>query len=144
MTRMALLAVVFGAIGLVSAGVLAPAATGRAFQGDLTAPANGAPFGGDVVGSYRIDVRGERTMIHAEVVLQAPDGYTFEGWLVDLQTGYKLSLGELEHGTLKFQERMVNPWTYGILVITREPVGDLDPNPATPVAGALLPSPFGQ
>lgn len=142
--RILWLALVLGAIGLVSAVALAPAATAKAFRGDLTAPADGAPFGGDVVGSYRIDVHGERITIHAQVVLEALDGYTFEGWFVDMQTGYKLSLGELEDGTLRFRQRMVNPWTYGVLVITMEPVGDPDPNPATPAAGALLPAPFGQ
>jgi hypothetical protein len=39
---------------------------------------------------------------------------------------------------------MVNVYTYGVLVITTEPRWDLDPNPATPVAGALLSAPFGQ
>lgn len=144
MVRMVWVALVLGAVGLVAAGALAPVATGKGFRGDLTAPSGGAPFGGDVVGSFRIDVQGTRVTIRAEVELEAPDGYTLEGWLVDMQTDYKLSLGELDDETLRFRQQMVNPWTYGVLVITAEPVGDLNPNPAMPVAGALLPAPFGQ
>ena len=142
MTRILWAVLVLGTIGL--AAVLAPPAVAKGFRGDLTTPADGAPFGGDVVGSYRVDVHGQRVTIHADVNLEAPDGYTLEGWLVDMQTGYKLSLGGLEGGKLRFHQTMVNPWTYGVLVITAEPIADLDPNPAMPMAGALLPAPFGQ
>lgn len=134
----------FGVIGIVAAVALAPLASAQTFRGELTAPAGGAPFGGDVVGSYKISVGGGHVTVHAKVDFAPAEGQTFEGWLVDMQTGYKLSLGELNGGTLVFRQRMVNPWTYGVLVITAEPVADLDPNPATPVAGALLPAPFGQ
>lgn len=132
------------AAGLMATLALAPAVTAREFRGSLTAPSGGAPFGGEEVGSFEIEVRRNRITIEAEVDLDAPDGYTFEGWLVDMQTGYKLSLGQLDGDELRFRQRMVNPFTYGVLVITMEPVGDLDPNPAAPVAGALLESPFGQ
>jgi len=129
---------------MVGVLLMAPLAAAHAFRGDLTAPAGGNPFGSDTVGSYRIVVHGTRVVIRADVDLSPPAGYVLEGWLVDMQTGYKLSLGELRHGHLRFEQHMVNPWTYGILVITAEPAGDLDPNPAMPVAGALLPAPFGQ
>jgi hypothetical protein len=143
------------AIGILAAAALLPAAEARSFRGELTAPSGGAPFGGDIVGEYRISVRGSQVTISAWVELDPPAGYVFEGWLVDMQTGYKLSLGALSHGdddddddegrmVLEFHQRMVNVWTYGVLVITTEPSRDLDPNPATPAAGALLPAPFGQ
>jgi len=137
-------AAVFGAIALSAAITLVPLADARSFRGDLTAPSGGAPFGGDVVGDYKIQVHGGKTSIRAKVDVTAMEGYTLEWWLVDTQTGYKLSLGELQGGKLEFEQRMVNPWTYGVLVITAEPVGDLDPNPNTPVAGAALSAPFGQ
>jgi len=146
-----------GVIGILAVAALLPAAEARAFRGDLTAPSGGAPFGGDVVGEYRISVRGGQVTISAWVELDPPAGYVFEGWLVDMQTGYKLSLGGLAghgHGddddddegrmVLSFHQRMVNVYTYGVLVITAEPTRDLDPNPAMPVAGAPLPAPFGQ
>ena len=138
------LALVAGVIALTAAVALAPLANARSFRGDLTAPSGGAPFGGAVVGTYRIHVDREETSIGARVGVTPMAGYTLEGWLVDTQTGYKLSLGELERGSLEFEQHMVNPWTYGVLVITAEPIGDLDPNPNTPVAGAALPAPFGQ
>jgi len=146
---------VLGAIGVLAVAALLPAAEARAFRGELTAPSGSAPFGGDVVGAYRISVRGSQVTISAWLEMEPPAGYVFEGWLVDMQTGYKLSLGALSHGdddedneegriVLEFHQRMVNVWTYGVLVITTEPSRDLDPNPAMPVAGALLPRPFGQ
>lgn len=115
------------------------------FEGDLTAPAGGTPFGGDVVGSFEIEWDGIELEIEAEVDISPPSGYVFEGWLVDAGgTGYKLSLGQLEDGELEFEQNMVNPFTYTFLVITMEPANDLDPNPGPAVAGANLPSPFGQ
>ncbi len=114
------------------------------FKGDLTTPSGSNPFGGDVTGKYSIDVHGSMLRLMADVDAQPIQGYVYEGWLVDMQTGYKLSLGQFRDNSLKFDQHMVNPWTYGVLVITSEPVSDLDPNPATPIAGALLQSPFGQ
>lgn len=74
-------------------------------------------------------------------------GYVFEGWLVDpgADPVYKLSLGQLEDGELEFEQNLVNPFTYHLLVVTVERANDLDPNAGDPVAGAPLPSPpFGQ
>ena len=154
MVRMRWVAVL-GAIGVLAVAALLPAAEARAFRGELTAPSGSAPFGGDVVGAYRISVRGSQVTISAWLEMEPPAGYVFEGWLVDMQSPYKLSLGGLigdgdddddDEGrmVLSFHQRMVNVWTYGVLVITTEPSRDLDPNPAMPVAGALLPRPFGQ
>lgn len=155
MVRVKWVVAVLGAIGILAVAALLPAAEARAFRGELTAPSGADPFGGDAVGAYRISVRGSQVSISAWVELEPPAGYVFEGWLVDMQTGYKLSLGGLTgHGdddddhegrmVLSFHQRMVNVYTYGVLVITAEPTRDLNPNPAMPVAGALLPAPFGQ
>lgn len=115
------------------------------FEGNLTAPAGGNPFGGDVVGSFEIEWDGNELEIEAELDISPMSDYVFEGWLVDPGTDYKLSLGQLEDGELEFEQDMVNPFTYTVLVITMEEANDLDPRPDTPVAGALLPSPpFGQ
>ena len=148
---------VLGVIGILAVAALLPAAEARAFRGELTAPSGGAPFGGDVVGEYRISVRGSQVTISAWVELEPPTGYVFEGWLVDSPTGYKLSLGALagegddddddddeSRMVLQFRQRMVNVYTYAMLVITTEPTRDLNPDPAMPVAGALLSAPFGQ
>ena len=138
--------ILLGALAMtVTAGGFALAAgSTQDFRGDLTAPAGGDPFGGDVVGRYEIEVRNHRVEIEAVVFSAPPQGHVFEGWLVDMETGYKLSLGQLRRSSLEFEQRMVNPWTYGVLVITVEPSGDLDPNPVAPVGGAWLPAPFGQ
>jgi hypothetical protein len=70
--------------------------------------------------------------------LPVPDGYVLEGWLVDMDSGYKLSLGGFTTGhngdaTFHFNQRMVNFSLYEKVVITQEPAHDIDPNPATPV-----------
>ncbi|MEW6587964.1 MAG: hypothetical protein AB1299_02215 [Thermoproteota archaeon] len=62
-----------------------------------------------------------------------------EGWLVDEDTNYKLSLGKLdERGNLSFTQKMVNPSIYDFLVMTEEPINDIDPNPSTPIGGAKI------
>jgi hypothetical protein len=114
-------------------------------SGTLTAPSNGDPFGGDQVGTFNVLSDGNQTSIFAQVDLVASEGSVLEGWLVDAATDYKLSLGELnDSGSLIFHQDLVNAYTYNLLVITEEPDNDTDPNAATPVGGAPLPSPFGQ
>lgn len=132
----ALAGTILGTLGL------APVASAREFEGTLASPADGS-----TVGSFEIEVRGRNVEIEARVTVRAPEGHTLEGWLVDVVGGepaYKLSLGELRGRSLDFEQRMVNVYTYAMLVITVEPKGDLDPNPAGPVAVAVLPEPFGQ
>jgi hypothetical protein len=115
------------------------------FRGDLTSPAGGNPFGGDDIGNYAVATDGHRTVVRAHVDVEPSDGMVLEGWLVDMGTGYKLSLGQFsDRGSLSFSQRVVNPYTYNFIVVTEEPANDIDPNPATPVGGAALPSPFGQ
>ncbi len=132
------------AVGLVAAVAVLPLASAQDFRGDLTAASGDAPFGGGVVGSYKIQVNGYMVSIKADITLSASAGYVLEGWLVDMQSGYKLSLGQLKGGFLAFEQNIVNVRTYGVLVITSEPAGDLNPNPDMAVAGARLPAPFGQ
>jgi hypothetical protein len=135
-------AMVAALVALVGAFGLMPLASAQEFKGELVSTMDGS-----AVGSYAIEVRGNHVEIRARVSVSAPSGYTLEGWLVDVVGGepaYKLSLGELDGQVLRFEQRMVNVWTYAMLVITQEPSGDLDPNPAMPVAVAVLPEPFGQ
>ena len=136
---------IVGFLSLVMVFVAGSAfASSAILQGNLTAPSGSNPFGGAVVGNYEVKVNGGNVKIEAEVVTSAPVGSVYEGWLVDTQTGYKLSLGQLKDGSLEFKQNMLNPLTYGVLVITTEPVGDLNPNPNTPIGGVLLSAPFGQ
>jgi hypothetical protein len=134
-------AAIFSAMGAAEA-----TATEGLTSGTLTAPSNGNPFGGNQVGTFSVLSDGSQTSIFAHVDLVASEGSVLEGWLVDEGTGYKLSLGQLNdnNGSLSFHQVLVNAYTYNVLVITEEPDNDTDPNPATPVGGAPLPSPFGQ
>ncbi len=131
---------------LVSPLALIGTSSGLEFEGNLFAGPPPAP--GAIVGTFEIEVKGNEVRIEAEVDISVPSGFVLEGWLVDAPplggTGYKLSLGLLEDGELKFEQNMVNVFTYNFLVITMEPANDLDPNAAGPVAAAVLGAPFGQ
>jgi len=115
-------------------------------KGDLTSPQGDNPFGGNHVGTYMLGAKDENSVrIIARVQSNPSEGNVLEGWLVDMQSGYKLSTGQLSAGNnLVFMQRIVNPWIYDLIVITEEPVNDTDPNPHMPVGGVQLSEPFGQ
>jgi len=115
-------------------------------RGDLTSTADDKPFGGYVVGDYFIRVNGNDIRINTEFDAAPSEGTVYEGWLVDVDTGYKLSLGQFneQSNELFFSQEIVNPWIYNVLVISEEPMGDTDPSPHTPVGGVPLKAPFGQ
>jgi hypothetical protein len=115
-------------------------------KGELTSPADDKPFGGEAVGTYYIRVRGDdQVRVFAKLDTSPSQDSVFEGWLVDVDSDYKLSLGKTNHrDVLFFTQRMVNPWIYDVLVITQEPMDDTDPSPHTPIGGSPLGASFGQ
>ena len=113
-------------------------------NGDLTAPADDAPFGGDVVGDFSVIVTKNGALSITATIVHDSSKTVLEGWLVDIDSDYKLSLGKADQkGQLMFEQTFVNPWIYDVLVITEEPVGDHDPSPNKPVGASLLSEPFG-
>lgn len=71
------------------------------------------------------------------------EGYVLEGWLVDEDTGYKLSTGGFTvdsdgDGKMRFKQNLVNFDLYDLVVITAEPAGDVNPNPNTPIVGGAI------
>jgi len=113
---------------------------------ELTSPADGKPFGGEeVVGDYYIRVRnGEQVRVFANLD-SPPAGTVLEGWLVDVESDYKLSTGKAnDRNILIFGQRMVNPSIYDVFVITAEPIDDTDPAPTLPpIGGAPIGELFG-
>ena len=86
-------------------------------------------------------------LIQYSLISASPaEGNVYEAWLQDAGgSEYRLSLGQvMENGTIDFSQNMVNPFTYTIFFITEEPRNDVDPNPATAIAGIELKAPFGQ
>jgi len=143
--------IALGVIIVILVGVYAVQFSGfgraaqKSFQGTLTAPSGNNPFGGASVGSYNIQQSGHTVTITADVNQSPQSSKVFEGWLVDTNTGYKLSIGQLDGTKLQFSQTMVNPAIYKLLVITVEQVGKTDPNPSGVIAGgAQLPQGFGQ
>lgn len=116
----------------------------RNADGNLTAPNANKPFGGNTIGKYSKKIIGDKVSITATVNQNiskehALERHVLEGWLVDEDTNYKLSLGKLdERGNLSFTQRMVNPSIYDLLVVTEEPINDTDPSPLTPIGGAKI------
>lgn len=107
-------------------------------------------YGGQLFGLVDISTNGRTTEVNIATDFLPPPGKVFEAWLVDGgggASGYPLSLGQLfPSGTLKFNEHLVNAYTYTDLIITVEPVNDLDPGGAWSqnVGAYLLASPFGK
>jgi hypothetical protein len=108
-------------------------------------------YGGQLFGLVDISTNGRTTEVSIASDFLPPPGKVFEAWLVDGgggASGYALSLGQLftSSGTLKFDEHMVNAYTYTDLIITLEPVNDLDPSGAwsQTVGAYLLANPFGK
>lgn len=107
-------------------------------------------YGGQLFGLVDISTNGRTTEVNIASNFLPPPGKVFEAWIVDGgggASGYPLSLGQLfSSGTLRFNEHMVNAYTYTDLVITLEPANDLDPGGAwsQTVAAYLLAPPFGK
>ena len=107
-------------------------------------------YGGQLFGLADISTNGHTTEVNIASDFLPPPGKIFEAWLVDGgggASGYPLSLGQLfKSGTLKFNEHMVNAYTYTDLIVTLEPTNDLDPGGAwsQTVAAYLLAEPFGK
>lgn len=79
--------------------------------------------------------------------LQMPSDHVLEAWLVDRDTGFKLSLGAFttnpdRSGKMKFRENLVNFDIYDSLVVTSEPVRDTDPNPSMEILSADIAMPI--
>ena len=117
--------------------------------GALTEPFGEKPFGGDhVVGHYTIQANDHAVKINSEFQATSSPEFVLEGWLVDVDTGFKLSTGlfsdETNANRLFFDQEIANPWIYDVFVVTEEPLIDMDPNPNRPVGGTPLSKPFGQ
>jgi hypothetical protein len=104
--------------------------------------------GGDATAFARIKVKDMGDLHKVKIKLKAKnldqmDNYVFEGWLVDEDTGYKLSLGAFnthkhKNAKFSFEQKLVNFEIYDLLVITQEPIDDTIPTPDTPIlVGAL-------
>ncbi len=118
-------------------------------RGALTSPEGDKPFGSDhVAGHYFIRANDQSVNIEAEFQSTSSPNFVLEGWLVDVDTGFKLSTGlftdETNANRLNVTQEIANPWIYDVFVVTEEPIVDDDPNPHTPVGGVALSKPFGQ
>jgi hypothetical protein len=146
--KVATISLVVVIIALAAVYAVQVAGVGRAggvtYSGTLSAPSGSNPFGGSAVGSYSAQVSGHLVTITASLSQPPPSGKVFEGWLVDPNTSYKLSIGLLDGTKLQFSQSMVNPAIYKVLVITIEDPVKTNPNPSGVIeGGSLLPQGFG-
>lgn len=58
-------------------------------NGNLTAPTGDAPFGGSIVGTYSINVNNSDQVNVSTTIKNTSSGMVQEGWLVDMDSGYK-------------------------------------------------------
>jgi len=153
-TGFAMMALVFGiALSPIlsneaeAANILRP--TKMVVQGELTAPMNDKPFGGNVVGDYYLQVRDDKAIISVRVDAKATPGTVYEGWLVDADSGLKTSFGLIQDSEyrqmgVQLTTGIEKSFNDDLVVITEEPIVDTDPAPNTPIGGAVLGNPFGQ
>ena len=127
---------------VIAPGSISAETPGNYFErGALTSPSGDKPFGGEVVGNYFVRVNYHNVKINVDFDTSAPsEGMVLEGWLVDVDSDYKLSIGQFSTASneLFFNQDIVNFEIYDVLVITEEPVDDEDHTPNKPVGGVLL------
>lgn len=98
--------------------------------------------GSAISGIAKIDVFLTRDNLHDARIkiniknISATNTSVFEGWLVDNDSGYKLSLGgfkmkEEGKAALDFKQLMVNFNIYDKLIVSQEPVNDANPGQST-------------
>jgi len=113
-------------------------------KGFLTAPSGDKSYGSDRVGKYQIDVRDEQLRIFVNLFTKPSLGKIYEGWLVDVDTGEKQSIGKLDEGMQKgFFKNFGDANMYELLVITEGPSADTDPAPHRHVGGVQISIPKG-
>ena len=77
--------------------------------------------------------------------LRLIENTAYEGWLVDENTGYKLSLGAFTpmrtgKASFIFRQMQINFSIYDRIIITRESLYDNNPNPTTPILLVNIPN----
>lgn len=109
-------------------------------SGDLTAPENGLPYGGDSVGTYNIgqDRYGLRTQVDMD---DPPSNDTiYVAWLVDNSTGDDIGIGQLVDDQLAATQQITNASLYNLIEVTEESPQNVGTsrNQSAVVAGAEL------
>jgi hypothetical protein len=139
-------------LSLIAAVVLVPIG-GQVMHANAATPnQTGAlvGYGGQIFGLVDVSSDGHQTEITGATNFLPPSGKVFEAWVVDgnyAASQYPLSLGQFSPaGKLKFDENMVNAYTFSDIVVTLEPENDKDPKPAwsQSIAAYWLSPPFGQ
>ena len=108
----------------------------------------------DAYGKAKVSVKMKKGLYDVEIRLQLIDlakeqGQVYEGWLVDEDSGYKLSMGAFApsnagRANYKFKQQMVNFMIYDEIVITRESSNDENPMPNEVVLTTSLDVPLPQ
>ena len=73
---------------------------------------------------------------------QRSQGKVFEGWFVDIATGYRRSTSKLAN--MMFTRAMASLTKYNAIVVTEESENDVNPYPAVPILRSMLQQAFGQ
>lgn len=134
-------------VGVIASALLAVLAISLVSASEVRLQLN--PVGGSTAtGTAKIERDIENSGIQ-DVEIQVrvdstpAEGSVFEGWLVDQETGFKLSMGAFKmdqrgRGKLQFEQEMVNFDIFDMLIVTTEPVNDQNPNPGTSVLEAKI------
>jgi hypothetical protein len=109
-------------------------------SGDLTAPEDNMPFGGDNEGTFSLGP--DRYGLRAQVDMsESPtNGTVYVAWLVDNSTGDDIGLGQLVDDELAVTPQITNVSSYNLIEVTEESpdaIGD-SRNESAVVAGAEI------
>lgn len=89
------------------------------------------------------NVSGANPFVTTEISIRlnkTPSANTvYEGWLVDNDSKYKLSLGAFARDRLVFRQHLVDFTPYDAIAVSAEPTGERNPMPSTIVAMGNLP-----
>jgi hypothetical protein len=109
-------------------------------SGDLTAPEEGLPYGGDDVGTYSIGQDRYGLRIQVDMTNSPSSGNLFVAWLVDNSTDNDIGIGQLVDNELAVTQQITNSSLYNLIEVTEESAQNVGTsrNQSAVVAGAEL------
>lgn len=140
---------VFALILVAAIAVSVVSAAAERARIDLT-PVGGSTASGKADIRKSVDKNTNKVDIRVDVSnVSLPAGRILEGWLVDSDSGFILSMGAFEmkskgRASLQFKQRMVNFDVFDKIMVTSEDISDSNPAPDASILEAAIPALTGQ
>jgi len=89
-------------------------------SGDLTAPEDNMPFGGENAGTYSLGPDRYGLRIQVDMSDSPTNGTVYVAWLVDNSTGDDIGVGQLVDDELAVTQQITNSSLYNLIEVTEE------------------------